>query len=234
MAYFEDRASGPMPQFTITELFADAEIGLSGIAATIQYALHELTGDDARGTLSLLDRPIKETSFGGALEEMYVYVFGGIWPKELRLTEGGFDQLEVFITLLEPQDYAHQDQGAELIYRLREMARARSIIDLPFSNFDDQFDYPGSSYPLTYPGLALLSNLSVGTLRNRVSTKHFPVKTQRVGREVAFRSDQALEWLKAERGFVQTRFLDWDEYSVRRDAYISGWSVGGSKPMGGA
>lgn len=234
MAHWEERMYGPTPQFTITELYADAEVGLSGIAATIQYALHELMGDDSRGTLKLLDRPIKDTSFGGALEYMYAYAFGAIWPKDLRLTEGGFDQLEVFISLLQSEDMAHQEERAHLIYRLRDLARARSVTDLQFSTFADQFEYPAASSALSYPELALLSNLSVGTLRNRVSAKRFPVKTQRVGREVEFRVDQALEWLKKERSFVQTRLLDAEEFGSRMTTYLAAWSLGGLKPTGGA
>ncbi|WP_428380918.1 hypothetical protein [Nevskia ramosa] len=235
MQTFRDAVFAPAPQFTISALFADAELAVSNVGALMAFVLHDKTEKDARDSVKLLEKPVSETSLGESLRCLYAYAFGGIWTPSLHLTEGGYDHLDVLVDMTGREDMAFQEDKAVLIHRLKAIVKARAAIDIAAvpAEITPIFDYPGTD-PLGYEGLALLSNLSIVTLRNRVSSKRFPVKTVKYGREIGFEPKQALDWLVSRGEFVPTRMLSANEFTKRETAYTEAWLDGGKKVLGGA
>lgn len=161
---------------------------------------------------------IRSTALGWRVAAVFQYAVNGWWAANIKLAES-WDRLEYLertTDAAEVQLLNGEYRSGEQLNRLLLLASARAKIDA------EMHQVPGSHlwiYPAEegfgYEDLAVLSGLSVVSLRNLLSKEHHPIKTIKQGREAYLDLQDAQAWLVERRDYRITELLSFAAFDSR-------------------
>lgn len=209
---FAEREYDPMPAFTLKAVMQELQL----VVPQAEYALKAtIYGADRSGPIPKIEN-VRELACAADICAIYHYAINGFWVSDLDLTLC-WDTVESLLRMTELAEVAligcDEYKNCPLLSRLNLLAIARAKLDYPLSGFTGRLMiYPAESDPLGYGDLALLSGLSLLTVRNLASGSKRVLNPTKVGREVHFDPREAQDWLIRAKDYRPTEIVEKEQF----------------------